>query len=70
VVVLLPREAREVVHDDEVDPAFVDAAVLQQALELAPVRGLRALTLFPEPFEDLEPFPAAVLVAGSKLCGE
>ena len=67
VVVLLPREPREVVHDDEVDLALVRAAVLQQRLELAAVRGLGALAFFVEAFEDLVALAAAVLLAGAEL---
>ena len=64
VVVLLPREAREVVDDHEVDLALVRSAVLQQRLELAAVRGLGALAFFVEAFEDVVALPAAVLLAG------
>jgi predicted TIM-barrel fold metal-dependent hydrolase len=53
VVELLAREAREVVHDHEVDLAFVCAAVLQQRLELATVRRLGAFAFFVEAFEDV-----------------
>jgi hypothetical protein len=67
VVVLLPRETREVVDDDEVDLALVRAAVLQQRLELAAVRRLGALAFFVEAFEDLVALPAAVLLAGAEL---
>ena len=67
VVVLLPREAREVVHDHEVDLALVCAAVLQQRLELTAVRGLGALAFFVEAFEDLVALPTAVLLAGAQL---
>ena len=67
MVVLLPREAREVVHDHEVDLALVRAAVLQQRLELAAVRGLGALAFFVEAFEDLVALPAAVLLARAEL---
>ena len=67
VVVFLPREAREVVHDHEVDLALVRSAVLQQRLELTAVRGLGALALFVEAFEDLVALPAAVLLAGPEL---
>jgi hypothetical protein len=61
MVVLLPREAREVVHDNEVDFALARPAVLQQRLELRPVRRLRTLALFVEAFEDFVAVPAAVL---------
>ena len=70
VVVLLPREAREVVDDHEVDLALVRAAVLQQRLELAAVRGLGALAFFVEAFEDVVALPAAVLLAGPELGGQ
>ena len=53
VVVLLPRESREVVHDHEVDPALVGAAVLEKTLKLAAVSRLRALAFFVEALEDL-----------------
>ena len=67
VVVLLPREAREVIHDDEVNLALVCTAVLQQRLELTAVRGLGALAFFVKAFEDLVALPAAVLLAGAEL---
>jgi hypothetical protein len=67
MVVLLPREAREVVHDDKVNLALVCAAVLQQRLELTAVRGLGALAFFVEAFEDLVALPTAVLLAGTEL---
>ena len=67
MVVLLPREAREVVHDDEMNLALVRAAVLQQRLELAAVCGLGALAFFVKAFKDFVALPAAVLLAGTKL---
>ena len=70
MVVLLPREAREVVHDDEVNLGLVCAAVLQQCLELTAVRGLGALAFFVEAFKDLVALPAAVLLAGTELGGQ
>ena len=54
VVVLLPREARQVEDDDELDPAFVRAAELQQLLQLGAVGGLRALAFLAESREDVE----------------
>ena len=39
VVVLLARESREVVYDDEVDFTLMRAAVLQQCLELTDREG-------------------------------
>src|SRR3954452_1252398 len=68
MVVFLPREAREVVHDNEVDLALVCAAVLQQRLELTALRGLGALAFLVEAFEDLIALPTAVLLAGTELC--
>jgi hypothetical protein len=53
MVALLAREAREVVHNDEVDLALMRPAVLQRRLELAAVRGLGAPALFVEAFEDV-----------------
>src|SRR4051812_18340654 len=67
MVVLLPREAREVVHDDEVDLALVCAAVLQEVLQFAPVRRLGALTLLMEALEGFEAVTSAVLLASTKL---
>ena len=40
------------------------------AWELAAVRGLGALALFVEAFEDLVALPAAVLLAGPELRGQ
>ncbi|HEX7087151.1 MAG TPA: hypothetical protein VF198_12365 [Vicinamibacterales bacterium] len=70
VVVLLPREPREVVHDDEMDLALVRSAVLQQRLQLAADRRLGALALFVEALADLVAVPAAVLLAGAELRGQ
>src|SRR5690606_38059631 len=70
VVVLLAGEARQVENDDELHLAFVRSAVLQKPLQLRAVRGLRALTLFPEPLEDLEALAVAVLLAGPELRGQ
>ena len=67
VVVLVPREARQVEDDHEVDRALVRAAVLQQRLELAAVRGLGALAFLVEALEDVVALPAAVLLAGPEL---
>ncbi len=67
MVVLVAREARQVEHDDEVDLALVGAAEREQLLQLGAVRGLRALALFLEAREDVEPFAAAVLLARSEL---
>ena len=67
MVVLLARESREVVHDDEVDFTLMRAAVLQQCLELTAVRGLGALAFFVEAFEDLVALATAVLLAGTEL---
>jgi hypothetical protein len=70
VVELLPREAREVVDDYEVNVALVRPAVLQQRLELAAVRGLGALAFFVEAFADLVALPATVVFAGAELRGQ
>ena len=63
----LARESRQVEDDEEVDLAFIRAAVREQPLELGPVHRLRALALFLEPLEDLEAFTAAVLFADPEL---
>src|SRR5687767_11463945 len=68
MVVLVPRKAGQIEHNKEVHLAFVAAAVLEQSLELAPVRGFRAFAFFLEALEDLETFSAAVLFADSELC--
>ena len=67
VVVLVPREARQVEHDHEMHAALVQPAVRQQVLELAAIRGLGALAFLVEAFEDLVALAAAVLLAGPKL---
>ena len=67
VIVLLAREAREVVHDHEVDPALVRPAVLQQRLELAAVRRLGALPFLVKAFEDVVTLSSAVVLAGPEL---
>jgi phosphoserine aminotransferase len=54
VVVLVPREARQVEDDDELDAALVRAAELQQLLQLGAIGGLRALAFLAESREDVE----------------
>ena len=49
------------------DAALVQAAVCEQFLELAAIRGLRALAFLVEPFENFVALTAAVLLAGTKL---
>ena len=70
VIVLLSREACEVVHDDEMDLALMRPAVLQQVLQFAPVGRLGALALLLEAVEDLEAVASAVLFAGTQLGGQ
>jgi hypothetical protein len=67
MVVLLAREARQVVHDHEVNLALVRPAVLQEVLELAAVRGLGAVAFFVEALEDFVALATAVLLAGTEL---
>jgi hypothetical protein len=67
VVVLLPRKAREVEHDDELDRAFVCAAVVKELLKFRPVRCLGALAFFSEPREDFQALSLAVLLARLEL---
>ncbi len=67
VVVLVPREPRQVEDDDEVNHALVRAAIREEALQLRAICRLRALALFLETFEDLKAFAAAVFLAGPEL---
>ena len=67
VVVLLTREARQVEDDDELYPAFVKAAELQQLLKLRAVGGLRALAFLAESSKDFEALTLAVFLAGLEL---
>ena len=67
VVVLVPREARQVEHDDEVHAALVQPTECEQILKLAAIRGLRALAFLVKAFEDLVALATAVLLAGTKL---
>jgi hypothetical protein len=48
--------------------ALVQPAERQQVLKLAAIRGLGALALLVEAFEDFVSVAAAVLLAGPKLC--
>jgi hypothetical protein len=48
VVVLVPREARQVEHDHEMDAALVQSAVREQVLKLAAIRGLGAFAFLVE----------------------
>jgi hypothetical protein len=52
VVVLVPREARQVEHDHEMDAALIQPAEREQVLKLAAVGGLGALAFHVEAFED------------------
>jgi len=70
VVVLVPRETGQVEDYEEVDFAFVAAAIREHSLELTPIRSFRAFTFFFETLEDLETFSAAVLFADSELSGQ
>ena len=70
VVVLVPREARQVEHDHKIDAALVHPAVREQVLKLAAIRGLGALAFFVKPFEDFVSLTGTVLLAGAKLCGQ
>ena len=64
MVVLVPREARKVEDDDELDGAFVRAAELQKLLQFGAIGGLRALAFLAESREDVEGLALAVLFAG------
>ena len=70
VVVLVPREARQVEHDHEMHSALVQPAVRQQVLKLAAIRGLRALAFLVKAFEDLVALAAAVLLTSTELGGQ
>jgi hypothetical protein len=48
VVVLVPRESRQVEHDDKVHVAPIQPAVREQVLKLAAICGLRALAFLVE----------------------
>ena len=67
VVVLLPREAREVVDDNEVDLALVGTTVLEKILELATIGRLRALAFFVKALLDFISLPSAILLTGAEL---
>lgn len=67
-VVLVPREARQVEHHQEMHAAFVQPTVREQALKLAAIRGLGALAFLVESFEDFIALAVAVLFARAKLC--
>jgi hypothetical protein len=62
VVVLVPRESRQVEHDNEMHAALVQAAEREQVLKLAAVRRLRAFTFLVKPSEDLVALAAAVFL--------
>jgi hypothetical protein len=67
VVVLVPRESRQVEHDHEMHAALVQPAIRQQVLELASIRGLSALAFLVEAFKDLVALAGAVLFARAEL---
>ena len=70
MIVLVPREAGQIEDDQEVQLAFVAAAVCEHSLKFAPVGSLRAFAFFFEALEDFETFAPAVLFADSELCRE
>ena len=59
VVVLVPREARQVEHDHEVNTALVQPAEPEQVLKLTAIRRLGALAFLVEAFEDFVALAAA-----------
>ena len=67
VVVLVPREARQVEHDHEMDAALVQPAVREQVLKLAAIGGLGALAFLVKALEDFVSLAAAVLLACAQL---
>jgi len=67
VVVLVPREARQVEDDDELDGALVLRAKLQQLLEFGAIGGLRALAFRAESRAYVEALALAVFLAGLQL---
>jgi len=52
-----------------VHAALVRAAERELLLQFGAIRGLRALALFLEACEDVEPFAMAVVFAGAELVG-
>jgi len=70
VVVLLPREARQVEDDDELDGAFVLAAELQELPQLSTIGSLRTLAFLAESCEYVEALTLAVFLAGLQLRGQ
>src|SRR5258705_10105511 len=70
MVVLVPREARQVEHDHEMHAALIQPAVREQVLKLAAIRGLGALAFLVKAFEDLIALAAAVLLTGTELGGQ
>jgi hypothetical protein len=67
VVVVVPRETRQIEHNHEMDTALVQPAVSEQVLKLAAICRFGALAFLMEPLEDFVPLAAAVLLAGAKL---
>ena len=67
MVVLLPREARQIEDNDELHLALVRAAELQQLLQLGSISALRALAFLAESRDDLEALTLAILLAGLQL---
>jgi hypothetical protein len=63
----LARKARQVEHDDELDLAFVETAVLQELLQLGAIGSLRALALFAEALQHGKALARAVFIARLQL---
>ncbi|MDP9222828.1 MAG: hypothetical protein M3P18_03050 [Actinomycetota bacterium] len=67
MVVFLPSKSRQVEHYDELDPALVRSAEVQQLLKFGAIGGLRALAFLAKARDDLEALARAVFLARLEL---
>ena len=65
MVVFLPSKSRQVEHDDELDPALVRSAEVQQLLKFGAIGGLRAVAFLAKARDDLEGPGSADIGIGS-----
>ena len=70
VIILFASESRQVEDHDELHPALVRPAEVQELLEFGAVGGLCALAFLAEPCENLEAMTPAVFLAGLQLRGQ
>jgi hypothetical protein len=70
VIVLFASELRQVEDDDELHPALVRPAEVQELLEFGAIGGLGTAAFFADSCENFEALTLAVFLAGLQLRGQ